>query len=52
MFNIGFSEILLIIIVAIIVLKPKDIPVIMEKAGLQFNMLKRFVQAVLRGLNE
>ena len=52
MFNIGLGEILLVIIVAIIVLKPKDIPVLMEKIGLQLNIVKRFAQAIIRGLNE
>jgi len=52
MFNIGLSEILLVVVVAVIVLKPKDFPILMEKIGLQANMLKRFVQAILRGLHE
>jgi Sec-independent protein translocase protein TatA len=51
MFNIGFGEILVVLVVAVIVLKPKDFPLIMEKVGLQVNIVKRFVRALLQGLN-
>lgn len=40
MFFIGFSEILVILAVALIVLKPKDWPTLFNKAGRLFKKIK------------
>jgi Tat protein translocase TatB subunit len=46
MFDIGFSEIILIAIVALLVTDPKDLPDIMFKAGRFFRQFKTIMNRV------
>ena len=42
MFGIGFGELVLILVIAILLLKPEDAPKIMEQIGLKIFQIKRY----------
>ena len=42
MFNVGIIEFLIIIFVAVLFIKPKDLPVISKKLGLFYRKLNRY----------
>lgn len=47
--EVGFTEILLIGVVALLVLKPRDFPAFMRKLGLWSAMARRNVQGMYEG---
>ena len=51
MFDIGFSEMLLIGLIALIVLGPKRLPEVARSAGLWAGKLRRFVENVKRDID-
>ena len=51
MFDIGFSEILLIMVVALIVVGPERLPRLARTAGLWLARARRFVQSVQEDIN-
>ena len=50
--TIGWFEILIIAIVAIIVVGPKDFPVMLKKMGSWFGSIKRYVSIVQNQVSE
>ncbi len=50
--QIGWFELLLIIILAIIVIGPKDFPVVLRKIGSWIGTLKRYFSDVQKDINE
>lgn len=52
MFDLGFWELLLILIVALLVIGPERLPTVARQAGMWFGKAKRFVSSVQRDINE
>ena len=50
--QIGWFELLVIIIVAILVIGPKDFPVVLKKIGTWVGSIKRYFTDVQRNVNE
>ena len=50
--QIGWFELLVIIIVAIIVIGPKDFPIVLKKIGSWVGSIKRYFTDVQRNVNE
>ena len=50
--QIGWFELLLIIILAIIVIGPKDFPVVLRKIGSWIGTLKRYFSDVQKDINQ
>ena len=44
--TIGWFEILIIVAIAIIVLGPKDFPIMMKKAGSWIGMIKKYISNI------
>ena len=51
MFGLGLSEIILVIIVLIIIINPKDYPIIIRKVSKSYQQLLEFKKVVTRELN-
>lgn len=52
MFDLGFWEFLLIMIVALLVIGPERLPAVARQAGKWFSKTKRFVSSVQEDINE
>ncbi len=50
--QIGWFELLVIIIVAILVIGPKDFPIVLKKIGSWVGSIKRYFSDVQRDVNE
>ena len=50
--QIGWFELLVIIIVAILVIGPKDFPIVLKKIGSWVGSIKRYFSDVQRNVNE
>ena len=50
--QIGWFEILIIIIVAILVIGPKELPVVLNKLGSWIGSIKRYFTDVQKNINE
>ena len=50
--QIGWFELLVIIIVAILVIGPKDFPVVLKKIGSWVGSIKRYFSDVQKNVNE
>lgn len=50
--DIGFSEILVVACVALVVTKPEDVPGLMRKAGVATAHLRHFMQGMWAGFTE
>ena len=50
--QIGWFELLVIIIVAILVIGPKDFPIVLNKIGSWVGSIKRYFSDVQRNVNE
>ena len=50
--QIGWFELLVIIIVAILVIGPKDFPIVLKKIGSWVGSVKRYFSDVQRNVNE
>ena len=50
--QIGWFELLVIIIVAIIVIGPKDFPIVLKKIGSWVGSIKRYFSDVQKNVNE
>ena len=50
--QIGWFELLVIIIVAILVIGPKDFPIVLKKIGSWVGSIKRYFTDVQRNVNE
>ena len=50
--TIGWFEILIIVIVAIIVVGPKDFPIMLKKMGSWFGSIKRYISNVQNQISE
>ena len=50
--QIGWFELLLIIIVAILVIGPKDFPIVFKKIGSWVGTIKRYFSDVQKNVNE
>ena len=50
--QIGWFELLLIIIIAVIVIGPKDFPVVLKKVGSWVGTIKRYFSDVQKNVNE
>lgn len=44
MFNIGFGELLLVALIAILVLKPEDIPKVAQTVGLKIAQIRKYLK--------
>lgn len=52
MFDIGFAEILIVSVVALLVLGPEKLPVAVRTCGLWFGKITRSVNSIQREINE
>jgi Tat protein translocase TatB subunit len=52
MFKIGFSEILIILLVIVIFVRPKDLPKFIRKAGQMYRHVKEFSRSVVDGIKK
>ena len=50
--QIGWIELLLIIIIAVLVIGPKDFPIVINKVGSWVGSLKRYFSDVQKNVNE
>ena len=50
--DVGLSELLLIVLVAVVVLKPEDVPVVMHKAGVVVAHVRHYVNGMWLGFKE
>ena len=50
--QIGWFELLVIIIVAILVIGPKDFPIVLKKIGSRVGSIKRYFSDVQKNVNE
>ena len=50
--QIGWFELLVIIIVAILVIGPKDFPIVLKKIGTWIGSVKRYFSDVQKNVNE
>ncbi len=50
--QIGWFELLLVVIIAIIVIGPKDFPVVLNKLGSWFSSIKSYFSEVQNNLNK
>ena len=50
--QIGWFELLVIIIVAILIIGPKDFPIVLKKIGSWVGSIKRYFSDVQRNVNE
>ena len=50
--QIGWFELLVIIIVAILVIGPKDFPIVLKKIGTWVGSIKRYFSDIQRDVNE
>ena len=50
--QIGWFELLVIIIVAILVIGPKDFPIVLKKIGSWVGSIKRYFSYVQKNVNE
>lgn len=51
MFDIGFSELLVVFVVALLILGPQRLPVAAKTAGLWIRKIRRTIQSVQREIN-
>lgn len=52
MFDLSFSEILLVILAAVIFLKPEDVPAIMRKIGIIFGKVKAYTNEIMQAFED
>ena len=50
--QIGWIELLLIIIIAVLVIGPKDFPIVIKKVGSWIGSIKRYFSDVQKNVNE
>jgi Sec-independent protein translocase protein TatA len=50
--DIGLAEILVIVLVAVLAMKPEDIPVVMHQSGIFFARIQRFTAGIWAGWKE
>ncbi|MFL2889311.1 MAG: Sec-independent protein translocase protein TatB [Pelagibacteraceae bacterium] len=50
--QIGWFELLLIVVVAILVIGPKDFPIVLNKIGTWIGSIKRYFSDVQKNMNE
>ena len=50
--QIGWIELLLIIIIAVLVIGPKDFPIVIKKVGSWVGSIKRYFSDVQKNVNE
>ena len=50
--QIGWSELLVIIIIAVLVIGPKDFPIVLNKLGSWVGSIKRYFSDVQKNVNE
>ncbi len=50
--QIGWFELLIIIIVAVLVIGPKDFPIVLKKVGSWVGSIKRYFSDVQKDMNE
>ena len=50
--QIGWFELLIIVIVAVLVIGPKDFPVVLKKIGTWVGSIKRYFSDVQKNVNE
>ena len=51
MFGVSFTELIVVLIVAIIVVGPRDLPIVMRAAGRMFGKAKKFSSEFMNALN-
>tara|TARA_B100001248_G_C27067372_1_gene312336 strand:+ start:238 stop:447 length:210 start_codon:yes stop_codon:yes gene_type:complete len=50
--QIGWSELLVIIIIAVLIIGPKDFPIVLKKLGSWVGSIKRYFSDVQKNVNE
>jgi|TARA_B110000211_G_C13642397_1_gene362246 sec-independent protein translocase protein TatB len=50
--QIGWLELLIIVVIAILVIGPKDFPVVLKKLGIWLSTIKRYFSDVQSNINE
>ena len=51
MFNIGWAEFLLLVLIFFILIKPKDIPVVLKNILYFFNKIKNYISEITSEIN-
>ena len=51
MFNIGWAELLLLVLIFFILIKPKDIPVVLKNILYVFNKIKNYISEITSEIN-
>ena len=51
MFNIGWAEFLLLVLIFFILIKPKDIPVVLKNILYVFNKIKNYISEITSEIN-
>ena len=51
MFNIGWAEFLLLVLIFFILIKPKDIPVVLKNILYVFNKVKNYISEITSEIN-
>ena len=52
MFDIGFQELMLIMVVALLVIGPERMPAVARKAGMWFGKARRFISSVKQDIDQ
>ena len=52
MFQIGWFELLIIVILSIVIIGPKDFPVVLKKFGSWVGTIKRYFSDIQKNINE
>ena len=50
--QIGWFELLIIVVVAILVIGPKDFPIVLKKIGTWFGTIKRYISDIQQNVSE
>jgi|TARA_B110000211_G_C13835982_1_gene445712 sec-independent protein translocase protein TatB len=50
--QIGWFELLIIVIVAVLVIGPKDFPIVLKKIGTWFGTVKRYISEIQQNVSE
>ena len=52
MFQIGWFELLIVVILSIVIIGPKDFPVVLKKIGSWVGTVKRYFSDIQKNVNE
>jgi sec-independent protein translocase protein TatB len=50
--QIGWFELLILVVIAIVVIGPKDFPIVLKKIGTWFGTVKRYISEIQQNVSE